>query len=195
MNRFVEACFLPDGSGGQHADGAGKDSCFVGKDVAKHVACHHHVKERGMDGKLLGAVIHIHVVQLDVRIFFVMHPDSCPSPQAGGCQHVGFVHACHMAAALSGCFHGKAGNSFHFRNGVAFYVPGPFHAVIDFRFAPFSEINAAHQFPDNHNVGASGNFGLQRRVFNHGILDFHRTKVHIEAQGFPKAQDGLFRPQ
>ena len=148
-----------------------------------------------MDGKLLGAVIHIHMIQMDMGILFVTDRGNGPSPQAGGCQHVGFVHACHMAAALSGCFHGKAGNSFHFRNRVAFYVPGPFHAVIDFRFAPFSEINTAHQFPNDHNVRTSGDFRFQRRVFNHGIRNLYRAEVHIKTQGFAKSQDGLFRPE
>ena len=94
---------------------------------------------------------------------------------------------------FSGCFEGKSCDAFDFGDEVVFEVPCSFGAVMDFGFAAVAEVDAADEFSDDHDVGAFGDFGFQRRVVDHGVGDADGTEVDVESELFSKAQDGFFR--
>lgn len=176
----------------EHTYGSGEYGGFVGEDVTEHVACDYYVEEGRVDGELLGAVVYVHVVEFDVGVFFVMDADDGAAPEAGCGEDVGFVYAGDVVLSFSGCFEGKSCDAFDFGDGVVFEVPCSFGAVMDFGFAAVAEVDAADEFSDDHDVGAFGDFGFQRRVVDHGVGDADGTEVDVESELFPKAQDGFF---
>ena len=192
VDGFVEAGFLAYAGRGEHTYGSGEYGGFVGEDVTEHVACDYYVEEGRVDGELLGAVVYVHVVEFDVGVFFVMDADDGAAPEAGCGEDVGFVYAGDVVLSFSGCFEGKSCDAFDFGDGVVFEVPCSFVAVMDFGFAAVAEVDAADEFSDDHDVGAFGDFGFQRRVVDHGVGDADGTEVDVESELFPKAQDGFF---
>ena len=192
VDRLVEARHLADGSGRHHANGAAQDGCFIAQDIPKEVARDDDVELFGIQGKLHGTVVHVEMVQGDIRIAFCQFRDRA-APEPGGGQHIGFIHGGHFVAAFAGGFHGKAADPLDFGDTVVFQIPGAFHAIMDFRFTAVAKVDAADEFTDDHDVRTGDDIGLQRRIFRQDGGYFDRAQVDIEPQIFAQAQDSLFR--
>ncbi len=91
MNRLVQAALRrAQRCAGQQTDGAGNLAGLVGKNVAEHVAGHHHVELAGAAYQLHGGIIHQHIGDGHIRIFRSDTVDGF-APEATCFQHVGLV--------------------------------------------------------------------------------------------------------
>lgn len=99
------------------------------------------------------------MIQGDRRIIF-SHVDHGAPPQAGRGQDVGLIDGGHLAPPALGGLHGKGTDARNFRDAVIFKVPGPFDAVVNFRFTAIAEIDAADEFADDEDIGSGNDVGL-----------------------------------
>uniref|UniRef100_A0A914Y8I1 Uncharacterized protein n=1 Tax=Panagrolaimus superbus TaxID=310955 RepID=A0A914Y8I1_9BILA len=126
MDRLVDAdrTGFAERGRGQQAQRAGQHRRLIGEDVAEHVLGDDHVVLAR-----LGQQVHRHridqlVFQCHVRE--LLAPDACRhvTPQARGFQHVGLVHAGHVAATLLRQTERTAQHALDLGHGVAAQVAG-----------------------------------------------------------------------
>ena len=131
------------------------------------------------------------MAELHIRILFGNADDGL-SPQAGGFQHVGLVHAAQLVAALLSHFKSHTGNALDFRHRIFFRIKSGGLAVF-FAASPLSEVNAAGQLTNHQHVDAlADNLRLQRRSFPQGFKNHGRAQVCKQAQRGADAQQALF---
>ena len=90
------------------------------------------------------------MVELDLRILF-RNADHRLPPQAGGFEHIRFIHARQFFAALHRHIKGHARDALDLRHGIALRIVGGRGAV--FLTAPaLAEIDAARQLAHNKDI-------------------------------------------
>ena len=112
------------------------------------------------------------------------------SPQAGGVQHVGLVHAGDLLVALHGHVEGHLGNAADLTLGVHLHVVGC-GTHIGLLGAALAEVDAAGELTDHHDVQAAGeDLSLQGRGVGQLLEDDGGTDVGKQAQLLADAQQG-----
>ena len=178
--------------GGEHTDGTGDLAGLVGQDVAKDVAGDDHVELTGVADQLHGSVVHVHVVQGDLRVVLgnLFHH---ASPQAGGVQNVGLVHAGDLLVPLHGHVKSHLGNAADLTLGVHLHVVGG-GTHVGLLGAALAEVDAAGELTDHHDVQTAGeDLGLQGRGIGQLLEDDGGTDVGKEAQLLADAQQSTLR--
>ena len=102
----------------QHAERAGHHRRAVGQDVAEQVVGDDHVELPRRAHELHGAVVDIHVRQLDIGIFRVVQRLDVLAPQHAGLQHVGLVDRAHLVRRVARQLEGGARDAADFVGGV-----------------------------------------------------------------------------
>ena len=146
----------------------------------------------GVAHELHGAVIHIHVIQLHLRVFRGDADHRLP-PQAGGFEHVRLIHARQLFAALHSHIKGHARNALDFRHGIALGVISRRRAVF---LVPttLAEIDAARQLAHNEDVELVADDAVfNRRSALQRLKNFSRPQVRIQPQRAADAEQSRLR--
>ena len=119
------------------------------------------------------------MVQCYIGIGLVLFCD-CAAPEPACGKDVALIDAGDLFAAALGGLEGKAADTLHFGDAVVFKVPGSFHAVMDFRFAAVTKIDAANEFAHDEDIRARHDIGLQGRIGRKDRGDMDGTQVDIK---------------
>ena len=194
MDGFIHAAGpIPKRGGGQQTDGTGHLRSFIRQDIAKHVGGDDHIEKGWGTDDLHRGVIHVHIIQHDIRILGLAKPmDSLP-PQAGGFQDIRLINGGHMTAPLAGNLKSLPRDPFDLHHRVRFRIKGSVPGLIA---AAFAKIDPAGEFPDDHQVKPfcrdirTQDAGTRKRRF-----DLRRAQIGIKPQCLAQAQQRLFRTQ
>ena len=180
--------------GGQQTDGAGDLRCLVRENVAEHVLRHYHIELTGVADDLHGAVIHQHVLVFHIGEFLsetVHHL----TPEAGGGEDVCLIHGSDLIPAETGQFKGLAADALDLQFGVGHEVGGLDAPILRLVAIPLTEVDAAGQLPNHHDVKA-----LLRRLLFQGRCVCHTlahgggAQVGEKAQIFADGEECCLRP-
>ena len=184
--RFVEA------GGGKHTDGSRHHTGLIGENVAKHILCQNHVKLTRIFHQLHGAVIYQHMGQFHFWIIFG-HFLHYASPQTGGIQHVGFIHAGHFLSSLHGDVEGPFRNSADLIFIVSQGVNRFSYAIFLYGFT-FTEIQAPCQFPHDHHIKpVADDLVPQRAGVFQFLIQVCRPQVGKQIQRLADSQKSCLR--
>ena len=191
MNRLIQAARrAAQTGGGHHAQTARDGGAFIREDVAEQVAGYHHVKLRRVQNELHGGVVHVHVADLDLRVFAAQALDRL-APQAAALQHVGLVHRAEPAAALFRHFKADARQTLDLRHGIGHLVRRR-RAILA---APaLAEVDVAGQLAQDHDVNRLGDDVRTERA-RAGELRVNRARAQVgkHLHALAQGEQPLFR--
>ena len=182
----------PDAGRGEHADRAGQHGGLIAQDVAEQVGSHEHVELLRVADELHGAVVHVEVDELDVRIAFrnVAHH---AAPERRGFEDVRLVHRGDLAPPLAGRFEGDLGDADDLRRRVDLGVDAPLAVRCFLDALGLAEVDAAGQLADDQEIGAGDDLRLERGgVRQHGV-QLRGAQVGVQAQLLAQAQQRALR--
>ena len=117
MDRLVERAPAPGRIGraergrGQHAERARQHGGAIGEQVAEQIVGDDDVELLGLAHQLHGAIVGVHVAELDVGIFGVVQLLHLLAPEHAALHDVGLLDRADLAAALARQLEGDAGDA------------------------------------------------------------------------------------
>ena len=142
--------------------------------------------------ELHGAVVHVDVLKLDIRIALgdVNHD---PPPELGGFEHIGLVHRRDFAASFAGGFERHFGDAPDLGRRVHLGVDAflTFRGLLD--ALGFPEIDAARELAHDQDVEPLDDLAFERGGIGQHRIEFRGTQVRIQAKLFAEAQQRPFR--
>ena len=138
------------------------------------------------------------VLELHVRVLFVVDAVDDLAPHAGGLQHVALVDARHLVLALARGLERLARDANDLVLVVLHHVVGALAATAVFARALLviealsaAEVDASRELADEHHVDAADDLRAQRGRAGQGVVDLDGAQVGVEAQPLADAQKPL----
>ena len=144
----------------------------------------------GVSDQLHGGVVHVDVVQGDIRVFLGDLDDHLPPEHHGG-QHIGLVHRGDELAAQPSGVKGAAGDALDLPAVVDHGVVGFFGGAGTFPALGLAEVDVAGELAHAEDVKAvPHDIGAQGAGRSQGFEDLGRAEVAEELEMFSKRQQG-----
>ncbi len=193
MDGLVERAFCGAAAahGRNQTDRACERGGFVAQNIAEEIGGDDHVELRGIQDDLHRGVVHVQVIEFDIRIIF-RHARDGFAPKDRRRQHIGFVHAGDALAARLRSLESVTGYALDFGFGILSYVAGAFDAVVAAAFVR-AEINIAGELAHDFEINPAGALGPQRRNSNQRFADADRPEIDVEIEAAPQCQQTAFR--
>ncbi len=177
VDRFVEAlAFFVERRRGQHADRAGEHRRLIRKNIAEQVAGDDHVELLRVTNQLHGAVVDVHVAQLDVEMFFSLVADDFP-PELGGLEHIRLVYRAKLLGPLARRLEADARDAPDLGLAVAHGVEALPHPGLLMDPLRLAEVDVAGQLAHDQQVEPGNQLCAQRRRRGELRMDDRGAKV------------------
>mmetsp|Transcript_61347 Transcript_61347/g.154880 ORF Transcript_61347/g.154880 Transcript_61347/m.154880 type:complete len:301 (+) Transcript_61347:126-1028(+) len=177
---------IAEGGRGHQPQRAREHAGGVREDVSEHVLCSDHIKRGWLLDDLHGCVVHVHELQLHVGVLW-RHLSCNLPPKARGLQDVGLVDNRDLLAAKASSLEGEDDRLPDALNSVVHHVISPIALPL-----VLSEVDAAHQLPDDEDVDTCFNNGwLQRTQVRKEGVDLGRAEVVCQVKPLPESEERI----
>ena len=187
MHRFEQRRMLAQRRRGLQSHRAGDARGLIGQDVSKGILRHDDIKEPWLRQHAHGSIVDKHIVGGYLRILRLHLFGNLP-PQTTRSQHVGLVNHRQVLTSRHRHLEGHLQDALNLRTRIDVRIEC---LVVILIF--LAKIHAARQLADDHEVCATKQFLLQRRLVQQTVERSHRAHIGIEAQLFAHSQQSRFR--
>ena len=185
MHRLIYIDGAADGCRWQHAQRAGDDAGFIGKNVAEEILGEHDVEVARRVHQVHRAGVDVLVFERDIRILRGDLGDGS-APELGDFQNVRFIDRGNFLPALGRQLKGYAGHAHNLVAGVAHGVPCRVRLALP--GTGLAEVEAAEQLAHEEDVRAVNHLRTQRRVCGERGESKGGTEVRKAAQRLAQLQ-------
>ena len=174
---------------GQHTERTTERRRFIAQNIAEHIFAEQHVELRGLEHELHRAIVHEHVIERHVGIFFGDAGDGF-APEDAVFQHVRFIDARQFLAAQLRGFERDVRDAFDLGRGVNHRINRALLAVGErLGLLGLTEIHAAGQFAHHEDINAVAlAFFRERAGVGKHLGQFHRAQIREQAEFLAQAQ-------
>ena len=174
---------------GQHAERAGQHRRDIGQHVAEQIVGHDDVELLRRLHQHHAAGIGELMFQRHVLVFARMHGRHDLVPEHARLHDVALFHRRHLVAALARQIEGDAADALDFIGVVNLRIDGALLAVAEIGDGlRLAEINAAGEFPHDHDVEAFDRLALQAGSIRQRRIADGRTQIGEQAEILAQAQ-------
>ena len=164
---------------------SGDATSFVGQDVSKSVFCHQDIEKSRFGYHTHRSVVHIHVVDFDIRMLWFHFLGHLP-PQATGCEHIGLVYDRKVAIPLQGIREGHLQNTFYLKTCITVHIVSPVVVLVF-----LTEVHATGKFPHADKVGMLHQFRFQWTQMQQAFKCLNGSDIGIQSELLSHCQKSL----
>ena len=160
---------------------------FISQNVTKRILRHNDIEESGLCQHTHRSIVDEHIIRCHLRILR-FHFFSYLTPQTARCQHISLIDYGQVLMALHSHFEGHLEDALNLGTRIDISVEG--HIVV---LMLLTKIHTACQFTNDHEIGTTQQFFLQRRLMQQAVERSYRTDVGKQSQLLAHGQQTRLR--